>query len=1282
MRRLPLFFILSVFLFSFAWSTAYADDGPRSDNAEMSPELQDSLMSGKYAEPTLQHILDSLGYDIDVVNDRLPTQVWVRLAGQYSEVMLAEVAEYSDQTASGWYPKGNPADTHMVFGGSNSPPDSAFFYITGCDSNGLFIAPFAGEKCRYVYYTEKRLNPDCKDHAWVYCSGKRPNEFVVAWEDLYNLGDQDFQDLVLLYRMPNRPPVLSVPKDTSFFRCQPESICFSNISAYDPDYCGDTAAITKIQGPGTYSAGRCCFLPATVDSTYRFIFVATDWFGAADTDTVLITVDITKPVLSCSGDELTCDSLLASATVTSNPSVGVSYLWTPAPVSGQGTAHARYDTPGTKKVVVTIAQTNCKDSCEAVITQNVTKPVLSCSGDELTCDSLLASATVTSNPSVGVSYLWTPAPISGQGTAHARYDTPGTKKVVVTIAQTNCKDSCEAVITQNITKPVLSCSGDELTCDSLLASATVTSNPSVGVSYLWTPAPISGQGTAHARYDTPGTKKVVVTITATGCKDSCEAIITQNITKPVLSCSGDELTCDSTLASATVTSNPSVGVSYLWTPAPVSGQGTAHARYDTPGTKKVVVTITQTGCKDSCEAIITQNITKPVLSCSGDELTCDSTLASADVTSNPSVGVSYLWTPAPISGQGTAHARYDAPGTKKVVVTIVQTGCKDSCNAEITQNLLPPYITCPDSMVVHSGHFSSGNFTVNHFQSDSIAQIQAWVIPAGTGITNLTVSGGTGRTPTTGHVEFDAHCNYPGIYKIWLKAIDKCGIKDSCSFQVRIYNGPPQLTCPDNGMVYAGQTFVSTDFSVTDPDGDPAPVTFLSITPPATNDPTIVGSHVEWITTLNEKEGDYTICLVATDPCGLADTCCFTVAVVYEPTGNFECPEDDSILAGLHFVSTGCSISGPKITLDSLKIISVTPTPTHMPIKVDNHVEWQTECEDAGKLFTICLEATDNFGRKDTCCFQVMVYNGPPQITCPPNGEVNAGQTFISYNFVASDPDGDLLSVYILDIYPTPHQDAPIIVGSHIEWATSLLDEGCYHVRLVASDQCGADTCEFLIFVFNCHNPNFILSVSPDTQYVNGGYEVGYLVKLTSIYGFHQSCGLTVSGLPNPSFTGVFDRTVFVPTDSTTLHIYASSKPHSGWYPLTITGRTTPGGELDIENSTTVMLSVEEASDAEDWADNPNAPQTFTLFQNQPNPFNPETKISYFLPKACQVRLTIYNLLGQYVRTLFDGHQEAGIQTLIWDGRDNEGVSLSSGIYFYRLQADNFIQTNKMTLLK
>lgn len=88
-------------------------------------------------------------------------------------------------------------------------------------------------------------------------------------------------------------------------------------------------------------------------------------------------------------------------------------------------------------------------------------------------------------------------------------------------------------------------------------------------------------------------------------------------------------------------------------------------------------------------------------------------------------------------------------------------------------------------------------------------------------------------------------------------------------------------------------------------------------------------------------------------------------------------------------------------------------------------------------------------------------------------------------------------------------------------------------------------------------------------------------------------------------------------------------------------------------------------------------PQVFSLSQNYPNPFNPITEIRYTLPRECWVKLEVYNILGQKVATLVDGEQKAGYQTAKWGAS-----SFSSGIYFYRLRAGNFVQTRKMILLK
>jgi hypothetical protein len=93
-------------------------------------------------------------------------------------------------------------------------------------------------------------------------------------------------------------------------------------------------------------------------------------------------------------------------------------------------------------------------------------------------------------------------------------------------------------------------------------------------------------------------------------------------------------------------------------------------------------------------------------------------------------------------------------------------------------------------------------------------------------------------------------------------------------------------------------------------------------------------------------------------------------------------------------------------------------------------------------------------------------------------------------------------------------------------------------------------------------------------------------------------------------------------------------------------------------------------------------PAEFSLSNNYPNPFNPETKIGYFIPKACQVKLEVFNILGQRVRTLIDEAQTAGKKEVTWDGRDESGNEVASGVYFYKLQAGDFAQTKKMVLMK
>ncbi|MCI0493958.1 T9SS type A sorting domain-containing protein, partial [candidate division KSB1 bacterium] len=93
-------------------------------------------------------------------------------------------------------------------------------------------------------------------------------------------------------------------------------------------------------------------------------------------------------------------------------------------------------------------------------------------------------------------------------------------------------------------------------------------------------------------------------------------------------------------------------------------------------------------------------------------------------------------------------------------------------------------------------------------------------------------------------------------------------------------------------------------------------------------------------------------------------------------------------------------------------------------------------------------------------------------------------------------------------------------------------------------------------------------------------------------------------------------------------------------------------------------------------------PQSYALAQNYPNPFNAQTVIEYQLPQAGHVKLVVYNLLGQEIKTLINKNHEAGQYNLVWNGKDNLGQAVPSGVYFYRIQAEGFTETKKMLLLE
>jgi hypothetical protein len=120
---------------------------------------------------------------------------------------------------------------------------------------------------------------------------------------------------------------------------------------------------------------------------------------------------------------------------------------------------------------------------------------------------------------------------------------------------------------------------------------------------------------------------------------------------------------------------------------------------------------------------------------------------------------------------------------------------------------------------------------------------------------------------------------------------------------------------------------------------------------------------------------------------------------------------------------------------------------------------------------------------------------------------------------------------------------------------------------------------------------------------------------------------------------------------------------------------STGGDTLDEFTLNGTMTAVEPDTG------NP-SPREFALYGAYPNPFNPSTTISFMIPEASHVDLSIYTAVGRKVRTLVRGKLDAGRFGYAWDGRNNAGRRLSSGLYFYRLRSGDKTLSKKILLLR
>jgi len=275
-------------------------------------------------------------------------------------------------------------------------------------------------------------------------------------------------------------------------------------------------------------------------------------------------------------------------------------------------------------------------------------------------------------------------------------------------------------------------------------------------------------------------------------------------------------------------------------------------------------------------------------------------------------------------------------------------------------------------------------------------------------------------------------------------------------------------------------------------------------------------------------------------------------------------------------------------------------------------------------------------------------------------------QDTVSFVVTATDPNAsDSILVYSALSTPTGATFTP--ATRKFMWVPGLNTAGTYNVKFVVSDGFLTDTTAAVITITkNNVKPVFVskVPVKLDSVQINLLYKIAFKVtasdlnKDTLTYTWYLNNVSVQTGKDSTYQLGAFTTS----GSQRVVCVFADNG--------------------DLKDSTVwTIISAPKVTDVEPAI--AGVPTVFSLGQNYPNPFNPSTTIKFGLPNASPVTLEIYNILGAKVRTLLSGTMmSAAFHNIVWDGRNDVGSQVSSGMYLYRIVADKHVSTMKMLLMK
>ncbi len=1058
-------------------------DGGISDRG-FDPAFIDSLQNemAQQSESSLQQLLDSLGYSINVATDELSWETFcVVLDSVNWATIIIEAAQSASYATSGYYRAGKRHRRYQLFGPSDGPGDSVSFDVSKARDTiiGFYMFPNIGQN-NDRWYTENQYNNDGYDHAKVFPTGQ-PHEYIICWEDVYGGGDQDHQDLVFRVTFYNDPPEVELPEDYSVIYTPGMSIEVP-VTATDANCLGDSITLTLIDVPAGLAPGRfttptsAAFSFGPVDGVglidtsfsfsppgggdYTFVAEANDPFNGSDTDTITITVlQSTVPIVELGNDTtiFACDpfELCVPVTIT-DPDCDVATVISDPP--GFGGSTAGFDQ--IERIVSlggTVTQIGGGNPGGILLqSSDFVAPTNSQSGVAVTLPNFVFADTIIAGGSF-------PVNLSNNGALNLlgaptdiTFTTPGAGGPDGGSGDGSIDFSNGQSTEVGFTQIITSCYGAPVDF------------------YMFTNT--GGGGTVELTFKFNGSPVWTVTEPLTGGSagtgfggltvDLPDGISFNSVE---VECVGHAIEVDA--FAARVGQSPSTEDLCI--------------QIDTSGTYEIIVSVTDSSgntAADTQYVFATIN-TAPTVDLGPDQnlFVCAlGEICLPVVTSDPDnniTSVSLISGPGTITSNQLCYTPTLAGQTSFVVQVTDSCGATDLDTVTVTVGLnAPPVATMPSPQTVFQ--CAVEEICQQLMATDPNGGPLVWSLNAGVG--SVTPSGLFCFTPTTS-----------GTYNASVTVTDSCGAADTITVSYTIeLNQPPVADDPTTPVMLTLAMPDSVCFTFTATDTTATPISWAQLLGDGT-----VAANGEWCF-FAPIDGTYQTTVVVTDSCGAADTTTLTYIIDINDPPDLVIGDGggDTAIAlcdptELCFPYTVSDPQGGGLTEVLLSGFGAIDTAA-------NEVCFTPTTDGA---YDFIIQVTDSIGASVTDTFTVTITFGDEAMIVCPGGPIDI--------FLCA-TDTICQELVISPAAATVSTSFGTILGDSLCFVADT--SGTYVIDVIASAECGDDTCQYVFDVeigsaaqISCPTPAPLFLCSADTVAIPVGVNgTGVSVSVSPVGSF------------------------------------------------------------------------------------------------------------------------------------------------------------------------------------